>query len=448
VAESPLLIGFDARLERVLTAYGDAAVRPVDAVRIAETAVLIERRRQVRRPWTLLAAAALLLMATLAAAALMGGSGPNPFDWLGLGPRASSAPTARPTIAPGIPPALQGIWMGSPRAIGDFEPSAGTFLSFDGDRLCISGRSYAQDCSIMLSTISIDASELRLVTRPGGQGCGADLVGRYRWHLSPGEDTLTIGPPPLPAATRNSDACAARAEGVSGTWYRSVCVRLDDSCLGVLEAGRYPSQFLHARGEPGEYSPTDFGAVEYQVPEGWANSGDWPVLLSLTPAEDYSTENSRFGQAEGKYHELDVFAHPEPAAQNAECDGTVETALGSPTPAAFAAWISTQPAFETVDRGALTVGGLPAVALDIRLASGFTGHCSGEADVSADYLLLRDDPGRGFTPRLRGAEVHHLILVDLGGGELLAIVIDSSDPARFDSLAAASMPIVDSLVIR
>lgn len=441
MTEQLLLAAFDARLERVLTAYGDTAVRPVDAFAIAERSILLERRRQVRRPWTLLAAAALVsLLALLAAAALVGGGKPL-FDWLTLAPR--------PSTTDGPITVLQGTWMGSPRAIGELAPSAGTYLAFDGDRLCISGRDYNQGCTLMLSTVSLALpGELRLVSRPGGQGCDPDLLGRYRWHLSPGEDILTISNPPLAPGASVGDACFARAAGVIGTWYRSVCVLVDDDCLGVLEAGRYPSQFLHVKGAPETYPPSDFGAIEYEVPDGWANSGDWPVLLSLTPVADYATENSRFGQAEGKYHELDLFAHPQPAAQNADCDGRVDASLTTPTAASFAARISGQPAFETVDRGSITVSGLPAVALDIRLAPGFTGHCSGEAEISADYLVLRDDPGRGFTPRLRGAEVHRLILVDLGAGELLAIVIDSSDPARFDDLVAASMPIVSSIVVR
>jgi hypothetical protein len=443
--QARLAAAFDARMERVLTAYGEVAVRPIDAVAIAEASILIERRRRVRRPWTWLAAAAVIALLTMLVVAALAGGRPSVLDWLGLGPRPSPAQTQSPLLAK-----LQGTWMGSPRAIDTFAASAGTQLVINDGVLCITGRSYPQGCTIALSDLSVVADrKLRLVTRPGAQGrdailgrdgaCQATDVGTYTWQLSPGDDRLTI--------LAEADGCQRRAQGIAGTWYRSVCVLRDDACLGVLEAGRYPSQFLHLKGPADAYPPSDFGAIEYEVPDGWANSSDWPVLLSLTPAADYAVE-TRTGPAEGTYHELDLFAHPLPVAATPTCGLQPDPAFPNPTVADFVRSLLNNDTLDVVDRGSLTVDRLAARAFDIRRVPGTERLCVSEPGLSADYMVLRDDAGGGYAPRLHDAEVHRLILVDIGGGELLAIVIDSSDPARFDDLVAASMPIVSSIVIR
>lgn len=433
---SAALTQLDLRLERVLGAYAETAVRPVDVVAIADHAVLLDRRRRGRRSWTWLAAAAAVALLALLAIAALGGGGRSLLSWLDPGPTPSGA---RPTPI-GVVPALQGRWMGSPRAIGALDPSAGTYIAIQDGLLCVSGRDYSQACTLLSSAASQTGSgELRLTTRAGAIGCAPETAGTYRWTLSPGGGRLVL--------EAIADECAVRSDGLAGSWFRAACTNPADDCLGVLEAGTYPSQFVHVTGPTGTYPAADYGALRYTVPDGWANSGDWVQLLALTRAADYAREGEQ-GPPIGAYNELDVFSHPVAAAQGTGCDGTVASDLDAPTAAAFATWLAAQPAFAVTDRGALTVDGRAAVSLDIRLAPSWTSACPGESSPSADYLLLRDDPGRGFTPRLRGAEVHRLILVDLGAGELLAIVIDSSDPARFDDLVAASMPIVSSLVIR
>jgi hypothetical protein len=437
VAELTRAAAFDTRLERVLTAYGDTAVKPVDALAIADRAVLLDRRRANHRSWTWLAAAAVVTLLALLALAALGGGGRSLLNWLATGPLPSTpGPTATVGVATANP---QGQWMGSPRTIGVFQPSAGTYLAIDDARLCVGGRSYSQGCLVLQSAATVPTGgELRLTAQAGGLGCAPGQVGTYRFRLSPGGGRLTI--------ESIADECAARIDGVVGTWFRSDCRNVSDACLGLLEGGTYQSQFLHARGPAGTYPASDFGAVQYTVPPDWANSGDWPVLLSLTPAADYANEG-RDGALVGHYQELDLLAHPLAAAQGTACDGSTVD-LADATPAGFEAWLSGQSAFSVANQGRATVAGLPARVVDVRLAPGYAGVCPGETEPSADYLVLRDDPGRGFTPRLRGAEVQRLILVDLGAGELLTIMIDSSDPARFDDLVAASMPIVNSLVIR
>lgn len=437
---------FDLRLERVLGAYAETAIRPVDAIQIAEHAVLLDRRREARRPLAWLAAAAVVsLLVILLAAALTGGAR-KLLDGLGLVPNTTSteapssfatAPIERPDA---VASALVGRWMGAPRSIGTLEPSAGTTIVVSTGGVCVTGRSYSQGCTVLSSTAVATGSDvIQLSTATGAVGCEPGTVGTYRWRLSRGGHRLIV--------EAIADECAARAAGLAGNWTRSDCTNTSNDCLGVLEPGAYMSQFLHPRGPAGTYPPSDFGAVGYTVPDGWANSGDWPMLLSLTPAADYANEGPD-GASVGAYHELDLLAHPQAAAQNGACDGSLAAGFEAPTRTTFPDWLAAQPAFRVVNLRRTTLAGISAYEMDVRLAAGYSGRCPGEAEVSADYIVLRDDTGRGFTPRLRGAEVHRLILADLGAGEYFAVVIDSSDPARFDTLVAASMPIVRSLVIR
>ncbi len=63
--------------------------------------------------------------------------------------------------------------------------------------------------------------------------------------------------------------------------------------------------------------------------------------------------------------------------------------------------------------------------------------CKGETTRSFSYL----GPDIG----LLGGERHRLILLDLGDGDVLAIVIRTTDPAAFDAFVVEAMPIVESL---
>lgn len=44
-----------------------------------------------------------------------------------------------------------------------------------------------------------------------------------------------------------------------------------------------------------------------------------------------------------------------------------------------------------------------------------------------------------------GEERQRLLLVDLGGGDVVAIVVDAPDPTRFDELVNAAMPVIGSM---
>jgi hypothetical protein len=102
---------------------------------------------------------------------------------------------------------------------------------------------------------------------------------------------------------------------------------------------------------------------------------------------------------------------------------------------------------------ALTIGGRPAMMLDVRVAAGWTGGtCPANggssrngavALISADFSDLQ--PFSSWDGWLRPNERMRLVFVDLGSGQAVAISIyDTSSPSQFDALVAEAMPIVES----
>ena len=113
---------------------------------------------------------------------------------------------------------------------------------------------------------------IRLEATIGDDGCANGDVGLYTWSLSPSDRILTI--------VANSDDCSTRQSAVPGVWFREQCDVVDDSCLGSVDAGTYRSQYF-APFEPGASWEPDYGALSYTVPEGWANTADWPDSFNI-----------------------------------------------------------------------------------------------------------------------------------------------------------------------
>ncbi len=86
--------------------------------------------------------------------------------------------------------------------------------------------------------------------------------------------------------------------------------------------------------------------------------------------------------------------------------------------------------------------------MDIALASTWTSSCPGNSKPSASLFVVADDPKNGWGFGLVDKERARMILVDLGSGHTGLIVIDSSDPARFDQLATDAMPIIESFTFK
>ena len=140
----------------------------------------------------------------------------------------------------------------------------------------------------LLSDITAgDPGVLRVVSRNETGGCTQGDVGLYDWTLSPKGTKLQL------AATE--DACAARRAAFEGEWERSACRNPDNNCLGDLEAGTYKSQFIGPRLDEGEPWTANYGAFSYTVPDGWANTYDFPDGYVLMRSADYATATEAVG---------------------------------------------------------------------------------------------------------------------------------------------------------
>ena len=136
------------------------------------------------------------------------------------------------------------------------------------------------------------------------------MTGDYTWSLSAAGRHLAIQPV--------SDDCAGRLAAIPGDWVKMACKNLDDNCLGDLAAGTYGSQFITPRLDPGASWNPVYGGVTYTVPDGWANSGDWPDTFTLTPSAAYATE-TKDGPVDGQWHEVTVWRQPAAVVQQTGC---------------------------------------------------------------------------------------------------------------------------------
>jgi len=233
---------FDARLERAARWIADEAIRPIDAVAIAEAAIRSARRdvedRQAtsrwRRPWSIAAAAiaivtvvgASLLLATRPSQSNVGNPSPSaPLP----SASASSSPTPPPVSEPAgaaggtwladIPSRLAFVNAGASRRMS-LVVAAGPAASIDLD----TGPSGLFDSSfetfgvgeVRLTTVATSSEEA--VTLDGSPlvGCAPGDVGHYRFESSRDGLVLTF--------TLVTEACPARSAVIARTWTRSISV--------------------------------------------------------------------------------------------------------------------------------------------------------------------------------------------------------------------------------
>jgi len=411
----------------------EAPDRTIDAVLRA-----VDMTPQVRSPWRwptwrstpmnriplVLGAAAVV---AIAGALLMSRTAPGPSVGSSPSPGSTIAPsgaaspsTGAPIAAGGpIPTELQARWMGDHRGL--VAPGAGTTIVFDVSTFALS-QSNAEGTRLLSSGASTVGDGLfRLESTATTNGCTKGDVGLYRWILSASARTLTI--------IEDGDACPTRAGAVAGVWWLMGCTVDGDFCLGALDAGTYKSQYIAPRLDPGAEWTPDFGGLTYTVPEGWANSSDWPNTFGLMPSAEFP------GPA-GSDPPRSIGIVTQPAAMSQTTPCVLEPATGvARTVDGLVAWIGHAPGLVPTAPAAITIDGHPARWLDLRIDPAFTAKCQGTTP-SVGYLTNEVS--------LLGAERQRLILVDLGDGDVVGIIIRASDPAAFDAFAAEAMPIVES----
>jgi hypothetical protein len=339
------------------------------------------------------------------------------------GSAGSAAPSAAAAANQPLPRALQARWMG-----GNTEfvpPGAGTSIKLDADRLAMTA-SNSNNVVLLAATVSAPSPGVIEVTGSGEQDCRATDLGVYSWTQSPSGLTLT---------TRLvADDCAGRGRALAGTWYRMACRDASANCLGPLDAGTYASQFVGPKLGPGETWTPQFGALKYTVPDGWANYADWPGWIGLTPVADFDrTTSSQVDPGVGIIVDGQVSAE----THDVPCSGKADSIVPS-TPSAILDSIRRVRGLIVGPATAITIGGRPGLRVDLQVDAGKIEPCGTEHAV--EYMIAA---GEGHT--IGTNERRQLVLLDLGEGHVVAIEIQSIDPARFEAFAVEAMPIVESL---
>jgi len=413
----------------------EAPDRTIDAVLRA-----VDATPQVRSPWRwlpwrsrpmnriplVLGAAAVVV---IAGALLMSRSGTGPDVGSSSSPGSTIAPSGSASPSDGFPIAaggplpseLQARWMGEHRGV--VAPDAGTTIIFDASTFALS-QSNAENVRQLTSNASaVGTGQFRLESTATTDGCTKGDVGVYGWTRSPSGRTLTL--------VDDIDACPTRAGAVAGVWWLMGCPIAEDFCLGPLDAGTYKSQYIRPRVDPGVTWTPEFGAITYTVPDGWANSADWPTTFDLVPA----TELPPMAEADKTRH-IGLVTQPTAMAQDKPCSDTVAPGVGR-TVNTLVTWLRTVPGLVTSKPTTISIDGHSGQWLDLRVDSGWKRSCDGETKPIIAYL----NPGTAIAGP---TERERLILVDLGDGDVLAIVLWASDQAAFDAFVPEAMSIVES----
>ena len=424
--------------------------------RTIETVLRVVRSTpQVRRPgrWLLwrfpamtrpvLATGVLVVIVAVLGGALLLGRGPSanvggpttspsatasPIDTATASPTFTASPT--PTAAAGpVPNQLLHRWMGGNRTLIGIDAGAGTSIMFAAGSFEMSQSNGNSTPVTTSAAASLGSHTVRLVSTLDDTNCTRGDTGLYDWSVSGDGRTLVI--------TAQADTCAARQLAAQGTWNLDGCKDAKTDCLGDVAAGTYASQYIAPRVKATDTWHPVYGAVTYTVPAGWANSSDWPNTFGLTPSTAYDALPA--GRDEGSQNILVVAQATPMAPQSDPCGpptGKADTSV-SWTLASEVTWLRNVRGLIATPPTSITIDGHPGQWMDVRFDPTRETACKGAPGGAVGYLM----PGVGLG---NTAQRQRVILLDLGNGDLAAIVISSDTTAPFAALAAQAMPIVES----
>ena len=272
-------------------------------------------------------------------------------------------------------------------------------------------------------------------------GCAAGDTGSYDWSVSDGGQLLTL--------TLATDDCAPRGRFLAGDWIRSACLNPDNQCLGVVEPGTYPSQFFSPRVSLEDGWQADLGSLSYTVPAGWAASDDWPSTYGLAPADDYVAFWAEQSTDPVWPDAVIVWARPAAVTPDA-CSFTHAVGDGQ-TPAQLAEAVSSVPGVIATTPVPVEIGGRPDISIDVRIADGWTGTCPEISEGRPFVPLVAEAVEDGYRiglggqdPSVAGSDPQRLIFLDIGGGHIVMIQVDSLTEDTFEPFVAQAMPIIES----
>jgi hypothetical protein len=416
--------------DRISRAWLDLMPSEAPDRTVAAVLQAVETTPQVRRPWRRLpwrsspmtrfslaigaAAAAIVLVSSLML------TRPSSPSVVGTTPSpASLASPSASASAPAVPTDLRDRWMGGHR--GFVELNKGSNLVFTSDNFVMTQSDQWDFIEFLNSTASAAGDgQLRLELTADDNGCQKGDVGLYSWSLTPSGHTLTI--------TADQDDCAARSSALPGVWWLAGCP--NELCLGILDAGTYKSQYITPRLDPGAAWEPEFGGLTYTVPEGWANSNDSPGSYELVPAPEMppvaETDRRR---------NIGIFTQPTAMTQDKPCSDKIQPGVGR-TVSALTTWLQTVPGLIATAPKSITIDGHPGQWLDLRRDPSWTKTCDGSTEPLVTFL----NPGIavGADQRVR------LILLDLGGGDVVATGVWTRDQATLDAFIPEAMPVIES----
>jgi hypothetical protein len=325
-----------------------------------------------------------------------------------------------------VPPEFQYVWIGDNRSVPALSADERLSSIFmfgappDASQPDPARLSFFEQLPSRVTELS--AERMTVVITDDGADCRAGDRGTYRWSLSAAGDELRL--------ELVDDACATRAAALPGTWTRSDCPLFpEDFCLGDLEPGTHRSSFF----DP--FAPLDAweyrrGVLTYTVPDGWANTGDYPEVYVLAP--DSAEPNT------GIYMSSDIFV----VSDAGPCAPRPSTTVAR-TPSDMAAWIVSRPGIVATEPLQVTIGGLTGLVLDLVPDADATSPCFGDGDP---YLPLFTDSGAGsgLVWGLAIDDGMRVYLLEIGDARTIAVLIQGDAGGAYESLLAAAVPIVES----
>jgi hypothetical protein len=104
---------------------------------------------------------------------------------------------------------------------------------------------------------------------------------------------------------------------------------------------------------------------------------------------------------------------------------------------ALATWLRTVPGLVSSKPVAITIGGHQGKWLDLHVDAGWKRACP--PDVTQPIIAYLNP-----SVAISGVERERLILIDLGGGDVIAVVVWAHDQVTFDAFVPEAMTMIQS----